>query len=279
MTEENSESIPEEILVIKPGEATTHAKEFWNEHENNKDPNILRKYGLAFQDLYNRQQENPEPHIEKIPRSKIESLRSRLYHLKQVKYPEGTAQWYVINAEINDIRNILQKAQEPTAKRKLNDETIELKLRNIVNKDIPKSITINGKKYYISRAQLQYIKNEEEKSGGFLPLLPLILGGLAAAGSVAGGSAAIAQAVNKKKAEDKIAAEQLRHNKEMEALAKGKGLYLEPRGNGVKEAIKDFAKRSGLEEGGKRLLKNTLYNLADSVKLEPTGNGLFLSPR
>lgn len=175
------------------------------------------------------------------------------------------------------------------ARRRLGDNVIEMKLRNLVNKDIPKTMTIDGEKYYISRAQLQYIKNEEEKAGGFLPLLPLILGGIAAAGSVAGGSAAIAQAVNKKKAEDMIAAEQVRHNKEMEALAKGtfgkgvsgKGLYLDPpspRGGSLKEAIKDFARKSGLEEGGKRLLKNTLYNLADSVKLEPSGNGIFLSP-
>ena len=169
-----------------------------------------------------------------------------------------------------------------TSRKKINDETVELKLRNIVNKDIPKYITIDGQKYYISRATLQYIKSEEERNGGFLPLLPLILGGIAAAGSVAGGSAAIAQAVNKKKAEDAAAAEQKRHNKAMESFARGNGIFLNPeglRGDGLKEAIKDLARKSGLEEGSKRLLKNTLYNLADSVNLEPKGNGIFLSPK
>lgn len=170
---------------------------------------------------------------------------------------------------------------ESTTQRKINDETIELKLRNIVNKDIPRSITINGQKYYNRRATLQYIKSEEEKIGGFLPLLPLILGGIAAAGSVAGGSATIAQAVNKKKAEDLSAAEQKRHNEAMESFARGKGHFFEPpsEGKGLKDAIKDLAKKSGLEEGSKRLLKNTLYNLADAVQYESKGNGLYLSPK
>ena len=150
----------------------------------------------------------------------------------------------------------------------LSNDTIEFKLRNIIDKDTPKSIVIDGQKYYISRPQIQYIKNKEAKHGGILPLIPLILGGIAAAGSVAGGAAGIAQAVNKKKAEDKAIAEQERHNKEMERLAKG---------SGIKDAIRDFSRRSGLEDNGKRFLKNTLYNLADSVKVEKQGNGLYLS--
>ena len=81
------------------------------------------------------------------------------------------------------------------------NEIIESKLRNIVDKNTPKYITIDKQKYYISKAKINKIRSEEEKNGGILPLLPLIIGGIAAAGSVAGGTAGIVQAVNKSKTE------------------------------------------------------------------------------
>ena len=155
------------------------------------------------------------------------------------------------------------------SKGKIKPETVEIKLRNIVDSNKPKSITIDGKKYYISKDIIKHIKLKEEKNGGFLPLIPLILGGLAAAGGVASGSAAIASAVNKKKAEDAALKEQRRHNQELEKLAKGKGL---------EKDIRDFAKRSGLEDQSKRFLKNTLYNLANTIHVEKQGSGLYLQP-
>lgn len=69
------------------------------------------------------------------------------------------------------------------------------------------------------------------KSGGFLSLLPLIFGGLAAAGSLAGGGAAVAKAVNDAKNKSKLLDETQRHHQMMEAIAlgkKGSGLYLKP---------------------------------------------------
>lgn len=45
-------------------------------------------------------------------------------------------------------------------------------------------------------------------------------------GSLGGGAAAIAKAVNDKKASDASLQETERHNKEMEKLTSGKGLYL-----------------------------------------------------
>lgn len=70
------------------------------------------------------------------------------------------------------------------------------------------------------------------KIGGFLPLLPLIFAGLGAAGSLAGGGAAIARAVNDAKNKSKMLDEAMRHNKTIEAIAmgnkKGSGLYLKP---------------------------------------------------
>ena len=79
----------------------------------------------------------------------------------------------------------------------------------------PRRLEINGKNIYISKKKII----ECEKEGGILPLLtliPLIAGGISAAGGVAGAAAGIAKAVNDKKAADEELAEQRRHNLEME---------------------------------------------------------------
>ena len=74
----------------------------------------------------------------------------------------------------------------------------------------------------LSNAQLQQLK----KHGGFLPLLPLILGGLSAVGSLAAGGSQIAKAVNQAKANERELQETKRHNEMMESkLLDGKGLY------------------------------------------------------
>lgn len=63
--------------------------------------------------------------------------------------------------------------------------------------------------------EMSYNQLKLNQSGGFLPLL---LAGLAALGSLAGGGAAIANSVLQKKAKDKELLELERHNKAMEAL-------------------------------------------------------------
>lgn len=70
------------------------------------------------------------------------------------------------------------------------------------------------------------------KSGGFLPLIP-IFAGLSALGSLAGGAAGIAKAVNDAKAAQRSLQESERHNKMMEAVALGKGLYIRPHKKGA----------------------------------------------
>lgn len=70
------------------------------------------------------------------------------------------------------------------------------------------------------------------KSGGFLPLIP-IFAGLSALGSLAGGAAGIAKAVNDYKVANKNLQESERHNKMMESVALGKGLYIKPYKNGA----------------------------------------------
>lgn len=64
------------------------------------------------------------------------------------------------------------------------------------------------------------------KLGGFIFSIPLILGALGALGSLGGGAAAIAKSVNDAKANAQSLAETQRHNKAMENLATGKGVYL-----------------------------------------------------
>lgn len=72
------------------------------------------------------------------------------------------------------------------------------------------------------------------KTGGFLPLIP-IFAGLSALGALAGGAAGITKAVNDHKSAKKNFEEAQRHNKVMESIAIGKGLYMKPykKGNGL----------------------------------------------
>lgn len=72
------------------------------------------------------------------------------------------------------------------------------------------------------------------KSGGILPLLP-IFAGLSALGTLAGGAAGIAKSVNDYKAAQESLRESQHHNKAMESIALGKGLYIKPykKGSGL----------------------------------------------
>jgi hypothetical protein len=83
-----------------------------------------------------------------------------------------------------------------------------------------------GAEVTLSKTQLKHMV----KKGGFLPLIPLILGGLAAAGSLAGGSAAIAKAVDDKKTSERAQREAERHNREVENQLRGSGLFLSKTG-------------------------------------------------
>ena len=101
-----------------------------------------------------------------------------------------------------DIPILLTKSQKSNIDKAIQNKTgIDLKLTN---------------------AQLQKLK----RHGGFLPLLPLILGGLSAIGSLVAGGSQIAKAVNQAKANERQLQETKRHNEMMESkLLTGKGLY------------------------------------------------------
>lgn len=70
------------------------------------------------------------------------------------------------------------------------------------------------------------------KIGGFLPIIP-ILTALSAVGALASGGASIAKAVNSAKNAKKQLEENARHNKAMESVAVGEGLYLKPYKKGM----------------------------------------------
>lgn len=93
---------------------------------------------------------------------------------------------------------------------------------------------IRGNCTKCGKRKSQFVSLETAKKGGFIFTIPAILAAAGAAGSLAGGAASIANAVNKKKSADKLLKETQRHNKAMEGKGlflgppKGKGLFLKP---------------------------------------------------
>lgn len=71
------------------------------------------------------------------------------------------------------------------------------------------------------------------KVGGVLPFLIPLFAGLSALGALSGGVSGIAKAINTASQAKKNFEESHRHNKTMEAIAMGKGLYLKPYRTGL----------------------------------------------
>jgi len=117
-----------------------------------------------------------------------------------------------------------------------------------------------------SVAQLKHCKDLDGKTGGFLPLLallPLIFGGLGAAGGIAGGvSSAVSAAKNARATADQLA-EQIRHNKKVES-------ELSTTGSGMLSNLAGKIPVFGA------LLKLGLEKLGFGLYLDPKGRGLYL---
>lgn len=82
------------------------------------------------------------------------------------------------------------------------------------------------------------------RSGGILPLLP-IFAGLSAIGSLAGGAAGVAKAVNEASDAKRRLTELQRHNETMEAIALNKGgggLFLKPYRKGLGLYMRPYSK-------------------------------------
>jgi len=77
-----------------------------------------------------------------------------------------------------------------------------------------------------------------KKKGGILPFLMAAIPALAALGSVAGGAASLVKTINEGKRASEELAEKIRHNKKMEEISIGKGLYLKPWKGGLGLYIK-----------------------------------------
>jgi hypothetical protein len=97
----------------------------------------------------------------------------------------------------------------------IKDSTKELKLNQYIKDGKPRTVTHDKKKAYLSKPKISELQNKQkEHEGGIIPLLtllPLIFGGLGAAGGVAAGAAKIAESVNNAK-----------HNKNKEEIEKQK---------------------------------------------------------
>lgn len=116
------------------------------------------------------------------------------------------------------------------------------KIHNKLKKSKPRSDAAAIKEAYSAAKKL--IKNKKKvhvprviplpKTGGILPLIP-IFAGLSALGALAGGAAGITKAVNDHKSAKKNLEEAQRHNRMIESIALGKGLYIKPykTGNGL----------------------------------------------
>ena len=176
----------------------------------------------------------------------------------------------------------------------------------------PFDISFNGEKVHISQKQIDSFKPYKEahggfllpllgsvigfikkkitgngldieKNGGILPFLPLILAGIGAAGATAGGVAGAVSAANSKAKNDLELAEQRRHNREVERLTYGNGVYLNPyKGKSLKDILSPIVdKIDGLETEGKKSVRKTIKALSPFFKIfeSKDGNGLYLSPK
>lgn len=118
----------------------------------------------------------------------------------------------------NIFKNAIRVATKTLKKEKPRDINDAIKIaRKVLHK------SFKGKK---SKVIIPRVINVP-KIGGFLPLVP-ILTALGALGGLTSGGAAIAKAINSAKDAKKQLEESTRHNKNMEAIAMGKGLYLKP---------------------------------------------------
>lgn len=111
------------------------------------------------------------------------------------------------------------------------------KHRNI--KNVAKAAVNALRKYKIRGPKSRII--QIPKAGGFLPLIPLFAG-LSALGALSGGAAGIAKAVNDAKAARERLEEQKRHNKFIEQVKVGDGLYLKPYKKGCGLYLKPYSK-------------------------------------
>ena len=183
----------------------------------------------------------------------------------------------------------------------------ELQLREIIDKETPKSIKINGTRYYISKKIINEIKEREkegksaEHSGGILPLIPILAGIFGATAAAAGTAAGVAKTVSdsreaqKKSVEIEKAKEELRQLKLKDSRQNvvngepnkvvGEGLYLDPyQGKGIGKFFKEQIKQNdSLTNDEKDVFYKVLKSFKGGCKCSVNddkndGSGLYLDP-
>lgn len=144
---------------------------------------------------------------------------------------EKVASWIVKNAMKAKLKAGAGIRSFMTVVKKLKSQMKKLKSKN--NGTLIKHAYAAAKKLFTDKKGIRLPRCIPiPKSGGLLPLIP-IFAGLSALGSLAGGAAGIAKAVNDYKIAQKNLQESERHNKMMESVALGKGLYLKAHKKGA----------------------------------------------
>lgn len=162
----------------------------------------------------------------------------------------------------------------------------KLQLTKMQIKQINKAKKGNkGMDLKLSATQLEHL----EKTGGLLPLLallPLIFGGIGAAGGVAGGVASAVTAANNAKAAAAAQAETERHNREVEAQLKtGTGFVSELVGKAplIGSFLKPLLEKIGLGINDCNKILNggcvCLKKCGKGLYMRPYGAGLFIGPQ
>ena len=144
----------------------------------------------------------------------------------------------------------IKKRRKSLNKKKISLQSIikEAAKSSTYNKSAKKFIAsaINGARAAVNKAggkskiNVPRVLPISSKIGGFLPYLIPLFAGLSATGALAGGAAGVAKAINQAKSAKSQLEESHRHNKAMEAIALGKGLYLKPYKKGFGLYLKPY---------------------------------------
>lgn len=160
------------------------------------------------------------------------NMAQRRMQAKDASKGEKMASWLVnkvmktkvkVGAGVQKFRSIIGKISKHLKKFKPKNDKAAIRMAHLVAKKL-----FSNKRVRLPRVI------PIPKTGGILPLIP-IFAGLSALGALSGGAAGIAKAVNDYKASNKGLQEAERHNRTMESIALGKGMYIKPykEGNGL----------------------------------------------
>lgn len=181
---------------------------------------------------------------------------------------------FLTEGQFAKIKNALKKKCDATIRISSknissNNSNIILPMTKTQISGLQKAMKLNkGLQIKFSQRQLQ--NGTFKKDGGLLPLLALLPAILAAAGGVTGG---IASAVNS----SKQTAEQARHNKAIEDIARGSGFVSDAAQHIpiVGKPLSDALKKIGL---GGCVNKLVGLKIGTGIYLEPQGEGVHLQP-